>query len=69
VPDITILEEAVLQNLQDVLGSEAYIERDLKRSRRSGKWSAKLVNAVSDLHKKTAHLEELLSMLEQHPAR
>lgn len=69
MPDITMLEDAVLHNLQEVLGSEAYIERNLRRSRQSGKGSARLVTAVSNLHKKAAHLEELLSMLEQHPAR
>lgn len=65
----TNLEQAVLQNLQEVLGTEASIERSLRRSRKTGKWSANLAHAVSKLHEKAAHVEQLLSMLEQqHPA-
>lgn len=67
--NISLLEEAVLQNLQEVLGSEASIERSLKRSRKTGKWSAKLAGAVSKLHQRASHLEDLLSMIEQHPAQ
>lgn len=65
MPNKTILEQAVLQNLEEVLGSEASIERSLTRSRKTGKWSANLAKAVSNLHQKAAHLEQLLSILEQ----
>jgi hypothetical protein len=63
---ITELEQAVLDNLQEVLGSEALIERRLRRSRKTGKWSANLAEAVSNLHRKAAQVEQLLSILEQH---
>ena len=43
---ITELEQAVLDNLQDVLGSEALIERRLRRSRKTGKWSANLADGI-----------------------
>jgi hypothetical protein len=66
MPQITELEQAVLDNLQDVLGSEALIERRLQRSRKTGKWSANLAKAVSNLHRKAAQVEQLLSILEQH---
>jgi hypothetical protein len=65
MPTDTNLEQAVLENLQDVLGTEASIERRLKRSRKTGKLSASLASAVSNLHRKAAHVELLLSLLEQ----
>jgi hypothetical protein len=69
MPNITLLEEAVLQNLQEVLGSETSIERRMQRSRRTGKWSANLAKSVSNLRQKAALVEQLLTLLErQHPA-
>jgi hypothetical protein len=65
MPPVAILEQAVLENLKEVLGSEASIERRLSRSRKSGKWSANLAKAVSNLHQKAAQVEQLLSILEQ----
>jgi hypothetical protein len=67
-PTATILEQAVLQNLQEVLDTEASIERRLRRSRKTGKWNAKLGLEVSNLQEKTTLVDQLLSMLEyQHP--
>jgi hypothetical protein len=65
MPRVAILEQAVLENLKEVLGSEASIQRRLSRSRKSGKWSANLAKAVSNLHQKAANVEQLLNVLEQ----
>jgi hypothetical protein len=63
--DVAILEQAVLQNLREVLGFEASIERKLARLRKTGKSSASLERAVSNLYMRTAYVEHLLGLLER----
>ena len=65
MPNTTMIEQAVLQHLQEVLGSEASIQRTLSRSRKTGRCSPKLASAVSELHRQADQVEQLLRMLEQ----